>query len=341
MSGTTTSKLFPNRQFQNFNRAAGHAANTRTSAPNLEMGMRTKLAPNKTVTKWLTVGVFIIIALCAGLLIHGGLRLLERQFIFPAGKYPFEKALQKIGPLAKKLKVKQYTAPTLKSGSSYSSASIRYLASVVDGADASVIVFHGNAGTVMDRVPELVPQFRERNLSSYLIEYPGYAGDCTVPTQNVLLENVLNAFDHLVRSKHLDTTKPVIVFGRSLGTAVSTFLASKRPEFIHSLFLVSPLTCIADVAQNRVPFIPFRWVLQSNFPSYKWVRSVICPATIVHGKDDTLVPIELGRKLASSMLITPTFVEVEDAGHNDVHHVKSALFWKAFDHAVKDAKDFS
>jgi pimeloyl-ACP methyl ester carboxylesterase len=338
MSGTTTSKLFVNRRFQNFNQAAGAKA----SAPNLEMGMRTKLAPNKKVTKWLTIGVFIIIALCAGLLIHGGLRLLERHFIFPAGKYPFEKALQKIGPLAKQLEIKQYMVPaTTNSRPSSFSASIRYLASVVDGADASVIVFHGNAGTVMDRVPDLVPQFRKRNLSSYLIEYPGYAGDRTVPSQNVVLENVLNAFDHLVRSKHLDTTKPIIIFGRSLGTAMSTFLASKRPEFIHSLFLVSPPSCIADVAQNRIPFIPFRWLLQSNFPSYKWARSVICPTTIVHGKNDAIVPIELGRKLASSFLVTPTFVEVNDAGHNDVHHVKQQLFWKAFDHAVKEGKDFS
>ena len=152
---------------------------------------------------------------------------------------------------------------------------------------------------------------------------------------------MLNAFDHLVKSRHLDVSKPVLVFGRSLGTTVSTFLASKRPEYVHGLFLVSPPTCIADVAQNRVPFIPFRWLLQSNFPSYKWARSVICPSTILHGTEDRLVPIELSRKLASEFSVKPTFVEVSDAGHNDVHHVKSALFWKSFDHALQEAKDFS
>ena len=111
----------------------------------------------------------------------------------------------------------------------------------------------------------------------------------------------------LMTTKHVPRNKPVLVFGRSLGTTVATWVASKRPKQVDSLFLVSPMTCIADVVGKRIPVVPFRLLLKSNFPAHHWARQVICPVTIVHGAKDFIIPIDIGRKQSNTFLVKPSF----------------------------------
>lgn len=288
--------------------------------------------------RWLTVGIVVIVMLCSGFLVHGLFRLVEQKLMFPAGAACFRESGKRM-----KHMVRTFTVPQ-QSGSTnlHKVSPLRYYCSRKPGAIGSVIVFHGNAGTAADRV-SLIPQMRALELNTFLVEYPGYAADPSgsAPSETTIKENALNLFDHLLKTEHVLPDRPVLVFGRSLGTTVATWVASKRPKAVHSLFLVSPLTCVADVVGQRIPVVPFRLLLQSNFPAHHWARQVICPVTIVHGSQDAIVPIDIGRKQANNFLVKPRFITIDNAGHNDIHHTSSALFWKAAASAFDDAVSFA
>ena len=305
------------------------------------LGMRLEdQGTDPVVKRWLTVGIVIIVLFCSGFLVHGILRLVERRLMFPAGTACFKQSGKKLKSL-----VRTFTVPqeSNQSSSHAELSPLRYYCDRFDHALGSVIVFHGNGGTAADRVKELVPKMRALKLNTFLAEYPGYASDPmdVQPEETVLKENALALFDHLMTTKHVPRNKPVLVFGRSLGTTVATWIASKRPKQVDSLFLVSPMTCIADVVGKRIPVVPFRLLLKSNFPAHHWARQVICPVTIVHGAKDFIIPIDIGRKQSNNFLVKPRFITVNNSGHNDIQHTGSKAFWEGVSSAFDDAVFFS
>ena len=54
------------------------------------------------------------------------------------------------------------------------------------------------------------------------------------------------------------------------------------------------------------------------------------PVLMVHGAKDDIAPIELGRKLYAALPVEGRqFVELENAGHNDIPYQDSARYLKA------------
>jgi abhydrolase domain-containing protein 17 len=79
----------------------------------------------------------------------------------------------------------------------------------------------------------------------------------------------------------------IIVFGRSMGSGPATLLSSKfRPR---ALILMSAYTSIKHVAQNVAGKL-LGWFVANHFSNIDEIKSVECPAIIIHGKSDNLIP---------------------------------------------------
>lgn len=269
-----------------------------------------------------------VVALVLFLVAHSGLRALERKLLFPAGQEPFGFAFSSM-----QARLREYIAVTRPSRTH---GAVRYLVCPPPGnPEGVVVVFHGNAGTAADRVHAMVPRISKRSWTTVLVEYPGYADDPTQPSEQALLPNALEAFDHATK----DFAGPVVVLGRSLGSAVGTYVASKRQTRVKALVLVSPFPSIARVVQCKLPLplSALRFLLQSSFEACTWATDVVAPVTVIHGSEDRLVPLRLGQEQAGNFPKTPRFVTVQDSGHNDLHHVNAPIFWKAVEKAMGDA----
>ena len=59
----------------------------------------------------------------------------------------------------------------------------------------------------------------------------------------------------------------------------------------------APFTSVADVAARHYWFVPVRLFLKDKFRSDLWVGKVRAPVLVVHGEEDTVVPITLGERL--------------------------------------------
>ena len=71
-----------------------------------------------------------------------------------------------------------------------------------------------------------------------------------------------------------------------------------------------------------------------KFNSEKLISNVKAPTTIFHGNDDTLVPIELTKKLyAQSNKDNTEFVGIEGGTHHNLEKLK--IYKKKIEHLLK------
>lgn len=192
-----------------------------------------------------------------------------------------------------------------------------------------VLFFHGNGGEALDR--SWVGQWLEDPaLAIVLVEYPGYGAKGGTPTEETLYRDAEMAFD---RAKREWIGLPITVVGESLGSAVAAYLSAKRP--VDRLALIAPLSSAVDVGQKHYPYLPVRWLLIDRFPASEHVRTAQAPLFVVHGSQDEVVPLELGKRVFEAYPSSQkTFLELPGTGHNDIANAilaaPSAKAFKAF-----------
>ena len=88
----------------------------------------------------------------------------------------------------------------------------------------------------------------------------------------------------------------------------------------------APFTSAVDVGAQHYRFLPVRLLMRDQFHSDLFIGKVRAPVLVVHGENDTIVPISLGERLYSLARMPKRFVRVAGAGHNDlgVHAVAAA-----------------
>lgn len=105
----------------------------------------------------------------------------------------------------------------------------------------------------------------------------------------------------------------IILFGRSIGSGPSCYLAEKYK--VAGLMLHAPLMSIL-----RVVFSNLRWTLCfDKFPNIDRIKNFDCPVYIVHGERDEIVHVYHGHRLWENVVnkdFPPYFVEM--AGHNNI-----------------------
>lgn len=187
----------------------------------------------------------------------------------------------------------------------------------VPGAGASrehpapaVIYAHGNA-EVIDPLPEWLAPYRAMGVSLLLPEYRGYGRSAGTPSERAIREDLVAFRDRLAARDDVDTTR-IVYHGVSLGGgAVAQLARERRPA---ALILQSTFTSVADIAwqQFRAP----RFLIADPFDSLAALQGCRCPALVLHGRRDTLIPHAHGERLHRAL--AGSVLRSCDAGHNDL-----------------------
>ena len=82
--------------------------------------------------------------------------------------------------------------------------------------------------------------------------------------------------------------------------------------------LEAPFTSAADVGAHHFWFVPVRLFLRDQFRSDLCAGKVTAPVLVVHGDDDTIVPVTLAERLYGLIWAPKRFVRIAGAGHNDL-----------------------
>ena len=178
------------------------------------------------------------------------------------------------------------------------------------GQQKALIYFGGNAEAIQNNIGTFESIFKKYTV--YLIHYRGYGKSDGSPTETGLFSDALAIYD-AIRPQH----KAISLMGRSLGSGVAVYLASKRN--IEKLVLITPFDSIAEVAQVHYPFLPVRIATRDRFESFRYAKSIVAPVLMITAEQDRIVPAERALKLRDYLTATEVqYYSIKSATHNDV-----------------------
>jgi fermentation-respiration switch protein FrsA (DUF1100 family) len=176
-----------------------------------------------------------------------------------------------------------------------------------------ILYFHGNAGD-LSRWGTIAEYFVEKNYDVLIMDYRTYGKSIGKLSEDALYNDALYCYDFL--KKHYAESE-ITIYGRSIGTGIATYTASKNHP--KQLILETPYYSMIDVAQKRFPIFPVKQLLRYKLPTFDFLKNVICPITLIHGSDDNIIPIESAEKLyRSASNENLSFTIIEGGSHNNL-----------------------
>jgi hypothetical protein len=198
------------------------------------------------------------------------------------------------------------------------------------GGRATVVFFHGNGGTIADRL-HVATAWIALGFDVLMAEYPGYGRSAGRPSEPSLRAAAQAAWSW-VRTKR--PAARVVAFGESLGGAVAIDLAARQA--LDAVVVQSTFTSIADMARVVFPWLFFDPPLRNRFDSLASIRRVRVPTLILHGDSDDFVPFSQGQRLFAAAAGPKRFVKLEGAHHNDTVAARAPEYFGAVDTFLRE-----
>jgi pimeloyl-ACP methyl ester carboxylesterase len=184
------------------------------------------------------------------------------------------------------------------------------VSSRTESGSSAVIYFGGNAEDVSESMPTLQRAFPDRSL--FALHYRGYNGSTGEPSETALIADALVLFDR-VHSTYPD----VVIIGRSLGSGIAIHVASMRP--VKRLVLVTPYDSLQEIAAQRFPLFPVRWLMLDKYESWRYAAHVAAPTLLLAAEHDEVIPRASTDLLYKHLpSLQTTLIVVPDAGHNTI-----------------------
>jgi fermentation-respiration switch protein FrsA (DUF1100 family) len=173
-----------------------------------------------------------------------------------------------------------------------------------------IVYYKGNSGSFTAE-HERYEQWAADGYGFLAFDYRGFPASPGVITQDNILADAIAAFDWAAAKGF-----PLVIWGRSLGSGPSTYVASQREA--EALLLETPFLSAVTVAAERYPFLPVSWVMQDQFPVDQWIAEVTEPVFVAHGTADVTIGVSNGERLYELVPNKDELWIEPGAGHNDL-----------------------
>jgi uncharacterized protein len=157
--------------------------------------------------------------------------------------------------------------------------------------------------------------FLRYNYDVIMVDYRGFGKSTGIKTQKDIINDLQLVYDKIKGSV---AEKHIVLYGRSLGSGFATKLASTNNP--RMLILDAPYYSMSHTTGRYMPFMPMSWIIKFPIPTYKWIKYVKCPIHIIHGTNDTLIPLNSSVKLSKINDKITRLHPVIGAGHNNMHN---------------------
>jgi fermentation-respiration switch protein FrsA (DUF1100 family) len=184
----------------------------------------------------------------------------------------------------------------------------------------NLIFFHGN-GEIVSDYDDLGPIFNKIGLNFLAVDYRGYGRSGGTPTVQSMMSDghkVLAFTKRWLAEKKYGG--PIVIMGRSLGSASALELASNHPDEIDGLIVESgfaeaaPLLRLLGIDPARIGFRE-----EDGFRNLDKICRVPKPTLIIHAEYDHIIALENGIALyEASPAKQKTFLKIPGANHNDI-----------------------
>jgi len=173
--------------------------------------------------------------------------------------------------------------------------------------------FHGNAGNISHRLENIKLLVDEVGVQVFIFDYREYGKSAGRINREGTFKDAAAAYRYLTETRGVPGPD-LILFGRSLGTALATDAALKGPG--RALILESPFTNSQEMAKLYAPFL-FDWRPRVPYDNLRKIGYVKLPVLIIHGSEDEIIPVDMARRVFDAAPEPKELYIIPGAHHND------------------------
>jgi len=194
---------------------------------------------------------------------------------------------------------------------------------VVDKDAPSILFFHGN-GEIVEDYEDIALLYIRRGLNFLPVDYRGYGHSTGRPSVSAMLRDAHVVLEYTRKWLQLNgCTGPLIVMGRSLGSAPALELAESYPERIDGLIIESGFAHSQTIL-NLVGIDMKRAGIgeQEAFRHLEKIAGYAKPTLVIHAEFDHILPFSDGEDLyRASGSPEKRFLKIPGADHNSIFMV--------------------
>ncbi|EJD43450.1 alpha/beta-hydrolase [Auricularia subglabra TFB-10046 SS5] len=156
----------------------------------------------------------------------------------------------------------------------------------------TVFMFHGNGANYSMQLPLARQFYKKYRCNVFMLSYRGYGHSGGTPNEKGIRLDAQTALDYILKHDLLAQTR-LILYGQSLGGAVSIDLASRNPDKVAALILENTFLSIPKmipaVLPALAPFTVFCWQKWNSEKSITLIPTST-PMLFLSGLEDEVVP---------------------------------------------------
>ena len=156
----------------------------------------------------------------------------------------------------------------------------------------TILYFHGNGANAANRAPK-IQIIQEHGFGVFYLNNRGYGGSGGRPTEENNVADAIAAYDYLIGLGV--PAGRIAAYGELLGSGQAVRLAAARS--VAGVVLEAPLTSTIDVARRTYFWLPIGLLITDKYDNERNIRSVTAPVLILHGEQDAVIPVEMGRRV--------------------------------------------
>ena len=182
-----------------------------------------------------------------------------------------------------------------------------------DVSSPTLLVFHGNAGHIGDRAHK-VRDYLDEGHGVLLLSYRYNAETGGDPSEANLFADARSAIA-FVKEQGVPDDR-IVLFGESLGSGIAVAMATEHS--VGAVVLEAPYSSMPDMAQHHYWYAPSRWLMRDRFDSMSRIGKVSAPILVIHGEEDTVIPLKYGRRLFDAAPEPKQAHFLPEARHNNL-----------------------
>lgn len=191
---------------------------------------------------------------------------------------------------------------------------------MADLSAANILFFHGNGEIVAD-YHDLGGLYNRMGINFLAVDYRGYGRSGGQPTVAAMMADCHSIFEFtrswLAENRYCG---PLVIMGRSLGSASAIELASAHGSAVAGLIVESgfayagPLLQLLGIDPAALGFDE-----SPSFGNVDKIRTVELPTLVIHAEHDHIIALQEGQTLFDACgSADKAFLKIPAANHNDI-----------------------
>jgi uncharacterized protein len=190
-----------------------------------------------------------------------------------------------------------------------------------------VVYFHGNRENI-NRYARYATNFTKHGYEVWMHDYPGFGKTTGKRTEERFYSDAEIIYQMAAKKYTADS---LIIYGRSLGTGVASYIADHH--ICRRLILETPYCSMPQLAAAHFPIYPAEQMMKFKLPVYQYLQNITVPVTIFHGTNDEVIPYRHSFRLQKYLKAGDEYITIEKGRHNNLNDFE--LFHQKLDSLLK------